>query len=786
MLGEAPGPREDERGSPFVGPSGALIDEAMREAGLEGAYYTNVVKCYPNRKPLRPKPDEIKACRPYLDEQLAERKPFAVLALGETPWHRLGGVGKITENEGREVWSAKHGFWIMPARHPAYVLRNRGVESSWKLVIHRYARLLRGELHDTPPVETHIVKDQDGLGRLSTALRSAQVFAYDFETLPIHWADKDWKALSIAFSMDEGYAWAVPIAHPQSPFLDEYGCLRPMLLYFLHQVLVPIMTDPKRKKIAHNMIFDDLVFYRLTGTLPHTTCDTMDLTHTLDENRPKGLKWQLRARLGWPDYGLDTKKLAQMPLDEVLQYNGYDAAGTLQLRNVLLKELAEDPRLARYYARVRMPGIRAVERIVANGIHLDRARAEQVHADLVVRRDGAAALLPVENPGSPPQVGRWLYDDLKLPVLKRTETGQPSTDEETIWKLAKRHPQVKVLLDWRKHAKNLSTYIGPPLLESTRSVDGRIHPEYRIGGSDPTGSDQRQRDAPKTGRLASRFHTTPRDETIRSIYSAPEGCVLLSADYRQIEARLVAWAAAGAPATWEDVQPGNSRMLRAFRKDIDVYVLMASAALGKPVEAVTKKDRQEMGKVPTLACLYRISAKGLQEYAWLQYQLEWSANQAAHLHATFYRLWPEIQAWHTLSERLLMGRGWTQSVIGRKRRLPDAMNGGEGAYESINSGINMPIQSLASDITMTGASLWQERFWDSSFGRLVGFVHDSLMVECEGGTIERTAEALISCMLDAPCRLEPLGLRIPDGLVQVEVSAGPWGSKKTVAEYLSK
>ena len=213
------------------------------------------------------------------------------------------------------------------------------------------------------------------------------------------------------------------------------------------------------------------------------------------------------------------------------------------------------------------------------------------------------------------------------------------------------------------------------------SFDGLHHQEVR-----PTGT--------KSGRISGAFHTTPRDWKIRSIYDAPPGWVRGGGDYSQIETRLCAWAAAGKPTTLR----GAIGMLAAFRDHRDVYVETAAEILGKPEHEVTtdkadpKNERQIMGKVPTLAKEYRISAKGFQEYAWAEHQLELSRGQAAMICKKWDQKWPEFQRWHRLVEAMVRERGWVMSDVGRVRHLPAAKGRGYEAEEAIRQAINSPIQ----------------------------------------------------------------------------------------------
>jgi DNA polymerase-1 len=501
-------------------------------------------------------------------------------------------------------------------------------------------------------------------------------------------------------------------------------------------------------------MFDDLVWYRLTGFLSRPTADTMLMLQILDENAPKSLKWAGRAHLGWPDWDIDARK--EHALADLAPYNGYDAAATMLLRDLLLDRLREEPVLYQYFSRLEMPMLRALQKLVARGIHVDRQRAARFFRQ--ARRDQyqADALVPVLNPASSKQVAAWLYTEHGLPVIKNGKL-HPSTDEATIKTLAQDFPEARRILDCRRPRKKISTYFRPVNRMTRQSYDGRFHPDMRTTSVE-------------TGRLAGFFHTIPRDTSVRPIFTAPEGMVLISADYRQIEARICAWMAAGRPDSWDHVN--RSSMLGMFAAGKDIYVDFAARALRKSESSVTKEERQMMGKVPVLAQLYGISSQGLREYAWKAFDISWTQQQAAALHLLFRQRYPEFVAWHRITEAKLMHRGWVQTPIGRIRRLPSALS---GQKDAIRAGINAEPQSLASDITQQALILL-----DAQGARVVGDIHDALLVEVRRDRAREACEQIRKTMLQAPVELQKLGLWLPPGLIEVEIVAGPWGAGREV------
>lgn len=749
VVGEAPGGVEDRQGRPFVGPSGRLLDSTLSSLGIENYYVTNAVKCVSSGPPDS---QAIRACAGYLDEEIRAIRPKAILALGTTALHRLVGSGRITEQSGREVWSAAYQCWVLPALHPAAILRAPHREREWRLDLARLSRL--GESGHTP-IDVEIVPPRrSALESLARDLLFASRVAVDFETVRLPWWHLRFRALTVAFSVDGKRAWVLPLSHPESRF--PLGAA----VNFL-RALTPRLTAWG----AHNALFDALVWYRLTGLLPHIAWDSMVDTHLVSESQPLGLKAQVSFLLGWRDWSIDTRQ--EHPLEVLARYTAQDAAACWQLEEYRLEELRRSPDLEAYRNRLALPNLRAIAAMVARGLPVDRTVLASRLWEARRRRTAAVAELPVSNPNSTAQIARWLYEQEQLPIIKRTPTGRPSTDEETIKHLAQRFPAARRVLEARRWTRYIGTYLRPLAQDLRTSFDGRVHPEYRAAGTD-------------TGRWASRFHTVPRDPFVRSVYRCTDReWELIQADYSQIEARLAAWYAAGRPPTWEAVDPGQASLLLAFRDGRDPYREMASAVLGKPVDRITKQERQEMGKVPMLAMIYRISAQGFRDYAWREHELALNITQAVHIHQTFYRLWPELRLWHQREERLLRARGWTRTPIGRYRRLPEAKSEDDvAAHNAVNIGINMPVQSLASDITQAAhivldRLLAQEGLSDRA--RVVGNVHDALLVEAHRSVLVEVARLLEQVMLAAPEALTALGLRLPPGLLRVEVVTGPWG-----------
>ena len=774
ILGQSPGFEEDRSGHPFIGPSGRILSEALEEAGLDSFYITNTVKCSPGSQKVSKA--HMKACGPYLEEEIAEYKPTHILALGNEALQRVMGKGRISEVAGKEQWSEKYSCHVMATWHPAYILRQMGRLGSWKADIYRFVRLVKGEIAEKPPVKVYTVGNDlsfnDFRKMFLDRAKRFDMFAFDFETsvfrekraieisgktfnieVDAAWWNHKWLAYTCSFSWNKEEAFVLPIDHPESTLSTR--------AHSFFKEVEPYVSTSDCNAIGHNAaIFDANVWWRLAGYPIFVKRDTMLAAHLNDENRPKRLKWLGGALLGWPDWDIDSTK--SHPLAELAEYNGYDTAGTIGIDEVLMDSMESDVR--KYFMALEMPKARAVAGIMRRGVYVDKRNLEKAIEVTTALMDSAAERIPVDNPASNDQIAHWLYDLEGLPIPHDTLGGKPSTDKEAINELALAFPQAKVVREFRTHAKRLGTWLLPAQEEIQATVDGRQHFNYKM--------------LVETGRLSSPYHTTPREKLIRGIYSAPPGWALISADLKQAEARLVAWFACGCPTDWGS--PQVTGMLRAFLDpNRDVYRELAALALRKSLDEITEDQRQNMGKVPTLAMLYKISPTGLQEYAWINYELRYTLSEARHLWQLFHDTWPEIGRWHEREERLLRARGYARTPTGRYRHLPEVVGNRRDAstMESIRAGINAVPQNVSSDINEVAHILLDGRL-DSRAAFVTGSQHDSLQIQCANYYIAEAVAHIRWCYDNAPKAMRGLGLELPKGLMGLDIVQGPWGSKE--------
>lgn len=186
VVGQSPGKQEDYAGHPWWGPAGAEITEALRQAGIGRWFGTNAARCSPEVNGVEIDMAYVRACADYLDREIEMVKPAFILALGNPAVQRLLGRGKVSEVAGKEQWDNKRKAWVMGAWHPAAILRNQGRRDAWLQDIHRFGRLVRGEIEpppSTPPVRVDLVSTQKQLEGFSRLLLTEPEFTYDFEEI---------------------------------------------------------------------------------------------------------------------------------------------------------------------------------------------------------------------------------------------------------------------------------------------------------------------------------------------------------------------------------------------------------------------------------------------------------------------------------------------------------------------------------------------------------------------------------------------------------------------------
>ena len=417
----------------------------------------------------------------------------------------------------------------------------------------------------------------------------------------------------------------------------------------------------------------------------------------------------------------------QVDIATATAYAAEDADVTLQLHEALLPRLEREPRLLHLYRTIELPVREVLFRMERAGVLVDAALLGQQSRELgerVLELEQQAFALAGQpfNLASPKQLGEILFERMKLPVVKKTATGQPSTDEEVLQELAADYPLPKLLLQHRSLAKLKSTYTDKlPQMVNPRT--GRVHTTYAQATA-------------VTGRLASTDPNlqnipvrTAEGRRIREAFIAAPGHLLVSADYSQIELRIMAHLS------------GDPALLKAFGEGADIHRATAAEIFGVPVAEVTTDQRRYI-KAVNFGLIYGMGAFGLAQ------QLGIERGAAQQFIDKYFARYPGVAAYMQRTRELAREQGYVETVFGRRLWLPDIKAaGGPRRAGAERAAINAPMQGTAADLiklAMIAVQQWLDR--ERLATRLILQVHDELVLEAPDGEVDRVRRELPELM----------------------------------------
>jgi DNA polymerase-1 len=581
----------------------------------------------------------------------------------------------------------------------------------------------------TPPVpaaerplsspEPHIVDDPAALESVVADCRAAALVALDTETSSLDPMRAELVGMSLAVA--GGRAWYLPFAHVASDGELAGGTPPRNLPSFGSDALrslQALLEDPSVPKAGHNIKYDWLVLRRAGVTLRGVVYDSMLASFVLDPGRRShALEELARERLGvaMPTYpelvgkGRSERPFAAVPVLDAARYCCGDSAAVLLLRDAFQPEL-EDHRLLPLLNTIEMPLVPVLVDMEWHGVLVDRERLAEIS------RGFAAELAELEhqlyraagtvfNLNSTPQLRTVLFEKLQLPMLKKTKTG-PSTDFEVLEQLAAMgHDVPRLLIEYRELAKLKSTYVDA-LPGYINPKTGRIHTSFNQTGA-------------ATGRLSSSEPNlqnipirTPRGEAIRRAFVADPGCVLLTADYSQIELRLLAHLS------------GDPAFLQAFGQGGDIHRQTAAIIFGVAQEAVTPEMRAR-AKTINFATIY-----GQGSFA-LSRQLGISPDQAKEFITQYFTRFAGVRAWLDRTIATAREQGYVETIFARRRYIPELRdrNFNVRAFGE-RTAANSPLQGSAADLIKIAMIRIAQAFRERGLAaRLLLQVHDELVVE---------------------------------------------------------
>jgi DNA polymerase I len=590
---------------------------------------------------------------------------------------------------------------------------------------------------------TLVIDTPEALDVLARALASAPLFAFDTETDTTD--EMTANLVGLSFAIGAGEAYYIPVGHTATPEGDEPA--RQLALKEVIERLRPALTDPKVGKTAHNLKFDMMALARQGVWVEGIQGDTMVAAYLLNPGRRGlGLKELAFENLGvimtpisdLIGTGRKQITMAQVPVRVAADYAGADADMALRLH------LKLDPQLAgrgveRLYREIELPLIPVLARMELTGMLIDpaflRQMATQLDEQLYALTSAIYASVGHEfNLNSPKQLGEVLFNELKLPSGRKTKTGY-SVDAAIVEGLRGMHEMVDLLLEYRQLSKLKSTYVDG-LLELVNPTDHRVHTSFN-------------QTIAATGRLSSsnpNLQNIPiRTEVgrrIRRAFLADPGMYLLTADYSQIELRILAHI------THEPA------LVAAFLADEDIHAATAAQLFKVPLAEVRPEQRR-LAKTVNFAVLYGQSAFGLANVTGM------TNAEAVEFIRTYEKTFPKVREY--VESTLLQARtqGYVQTLLGRRRYVPEMSGLPLVQRQAVErEAINMPIQGTNADMIKIAMvrldALIRERRLHS---RMILQVHDELVLEAADSEVEAVGPLVVETMqnalpLDVPIKVE--------------------------------
>jgi len=575
-------------------------------------------------------------------------------------------------------------------------------------------------------------------------LRAAPISGLDTETDSLD--PMRARIVGISFAVEPGRAAYVPTGH------DYPGAPDQLPLDAVLARLRPWLEDASAAKLGQNVKYDLHVFANHGITVRGYTHDTLLQSYVLEAHLRHNLEELAQRHLGRQGLSYEAlcgKGASQIPFSQVdieraSTYSGEDSEMCVQLHQRLWPQIEAEPGLRRVYADIEMPAMAILQRIERHGVLIDPARlaaqSQQLAERMVALEQQAyeAAGQPF-NMASPKQIGEILFGKLGLPVKKKTASGAPSTDEEVLQELAADYPLPALLLEHRSLAKLKGTYTDKlPLM--VNPATGRVHTNYAQAVA-------------ITGRLASNDPNlqnipirTAEGRRVREAFIAPPGHVLMSADYSQIELRIMAHIS------------GDPGLTRAFAEGQDVHRATAAEVFGIPLAEVTSEQRR-YAKTINFGLIYGMGAFGLAQ------SLGIDQKAAKNYIDRYFERFAGVREYMDATRASARDKGYVETLFGRRIVLPE-IRGGNGPRKAgaERQAINAPMQGTAADLIKLAMIAVQRALDDEGRAtRMVMQVHDELVLEVPEAEIGWAREAIPRLMAGAADLSVPLLAEVGQG-----------------------
>ena len=593
----------------------------------------------------------------------------------------------------------------------------------------------------TASVEVTTVLERAVFDDWLTKLEAAELFAFDTETTSLDYMVAE--VVGVSFAVEPGAAAYVPLAHDYTGAPDQLD--RDAVL----EALRPLLEDAETSKVGQHLKYDANVLANHGITLRGIHDDTMLESYILDAAGSRhdldtlALKYLGQQTIHFEDIaGKGAKQLTfnQVPIEQAAPYAAEDAEVTLRLHQMLSEKLNQTPPLSTLYRELEMPLVPVLSRIERNGALVCRdtlASHSQELGERILSLEAKAHELAGGsfNLGSPKQLGEILFNQLELPVLRKTPKGAPSTAEEVLAELALDYPLPAVLMEYRSLSKLKSTYT-EKLPEMIDARTGRVHTSYhqavtatgRLSSSDPN--------------LQNIPIRTEEGRRIRQAFIAEPGCKIVAADYSQIELRIMAHLSQ------------DEGLLNAFANELDVHSATAAEVFGVGIDAVSG-DQRRKAKAINFGLIYGMSAFGLAK------QLGLGRNEAQDYIDLYFARYPGVANYMARTRELAHEAGYVETLKGRRLYLPEINAKNRQRQQAAErTAINAPMQGTAADMIKMAMLAVDDWLAGSTIdARMIMQVHDELVFEVEAGAVDELCDTVGRLMsgvglLDVPLLVE--------------------------------
>ena len=590
-------------------------------------------------------------------------------------------------------------------------------------------------------VEVTTVLDQSTFDEWLAKLSQSSLFAFDTETTSLNYMAAE--VVGVSFAVEAGAAAYVPLAHDYPGAPDQLQ--RDAVL----EALKPLLEDEDVAKVGQHLKYDANVLANHGITLRGIHEDTMLESYVIDSAGSRhdldtlALKYLGQRTIHFEDIaGKGAKQLTfnQVPIEQAAPYAAEDAEVTLRLHQQLSEKLEQEPALSALYRELEIPLVPVLSRIERNGALVCRdtlaAHSQELGQRILALESQAHELAGGPfNLGSPKQLGEILFNQLELPVLRKTPKGAPSTAEDVLAELALDYPLPAVLMEYRGLSKLKSTYTDK-LPEMIDPRTGRVHTSYhqavtatgRLSSSDPN--------------LQNIPIRTEEGRRIRQAFIAPPGSKIVAADYSQIELRIMAHLSQ------------DNGLLTAFAEGLDVHSATAAEVFGVDIDAVSG-DQRRKAKAINFGLIYGMSAFGLGK------QLGIGRNEAQEYIDLYFARYPGVAEYMARTRESAHDIGYVETLRGRRLYLPEINARNRQRQQAAErTAINAPMQGTAADIIKMAMLAVDD--WLATSGidaRLIMQVHDELVFEVEASAVEELCATVTQLMsgvgvLDVPLLVE--------------------------------